>query len=643
MRREDRSFSICARLSLTALFCLAFCTAGFAGTFTVSSTADSGAGTLRQAILDANANPGPDTITFSVAAFSVITPATPLPQITDTVNIGSGARVELNGSAAGPFGIGLRISAPDCVVSGMAINQWQEAGIRIDGLANNTTLEGGLHIGVDFAGNVAKGNVNRGVLIVGTTGNVIRSAGLRNTISGNIGRGIEVTAGGAVTISGTNIGTNAAGTGDLGNTSHGIQIVNSSNSVIGDLVIGNEAATRNVISGNNGSGIFIIGDVGTPANNNVVRGNFIGVDIGGNTALGNSGSGITIADSGNTVGGAAGASTRNVIAGNSVDGISISSSLAAGNAIRGNYIGVGANATTAIPNTNNGIRFSSLAANNLVGDTDVTPGLCNMSCNLIANNGSATATSARAGVYVESTAGVGNQIVGNSIFSNGAVTGIGIDLAAPGATANDTGDADTGPNNIQNKPVITQATDAEFIAGTLSSVASTPFRIDFYRNDSGDGAASEGRLYIGYVLTTTNASGVATFTYSTPAPLTAGQFITATATRGVASFGSGPLDTSEFSDPQAVIANPSAANVQVSGRVATESGIGIRGVIVTLSGSDGVARRAMTNAFGYYAFSSVEAGQTYTVTATHRRYQFAPRVLTVNDGIDDLNFTPAPE
>lgn len=633
MIREERSHSVLSRFSLAVLLSAVLCTVSSAATYTVSIIADSGAGTLRQAILDANANVGPDTITFSVAAFSIITPATPLPQITDTVDIGSGSRVELNGSAAGPFGVGLRISAPNCVVSGMAINQWQEAGIRIDGLANNTTLQGGLHIGVDFAGTTAKGNINRGVLIVGTTGNVIRSGGLRNTISGNVGRGVEVAAGGAVLISGTNIGTNASGTADLGNTSHGIQIINSSGSTIGNV----PTDTANVISGNNGSGIFIIGDIGTPASNNVIRGNLIGVDITGNSALGNNGSGITIADAANTVGGTTGTSSRNIIAGNAVDGISISSSLATGNAVRGNYIGVGANGTTAIPNINNGIRFSSLAANNLVGDTDTTPGSCDLSCNLIANNGDVTAVGGRAGVYVDGTAGAGNAVVGNSIFSNGGATGLGIDLAAPGATANDANDPDTGPNNIQNKPVLSQATEAEFIAGSLNSTPNTQFRIAFYRNDAADGLASEGRLFIGSTSTSTNASGNTTFNFTTTVPLTNGQFITATARRTNA-----PLDTSEFSDPIAVAAAPTAANVSVSGRVTDQFGNAIRGVVIALSGAEAPTQYATTNAFGFYRFESVESGRVYTATASNKRYQFAPRIINVGDSVDDLNFTPIP-
>src|SRR5436305_357762 len=59
----------------------------FAATFAVSNTNDSGRGSLRQAILDANNSTGTDTISFNIGGGGVhtIAPVTPLPQITDPV------------------------------------------------------------------------------------------------------------------------------------------------------------------------------------------------------------------------------------------------------------------------------------------------------------------------------------------------------------------------------------------------------------------------------------------------------------------------------------------------------------------------------------------------------------------------------
>src|SRR5947209_1999009 len=76
-----------------------------AATFTVTNTNDSGAGSLRQAILDANANPGLDTIAFNIpgAGVQTISPASVLPTITDSVIIdgysqpGSSANTDPNG------------------------------------------------------------------------------------------------------------------------------------------------------------------------------------------------------------------------------------------------------------------------------------------------------------------------------------------------------------------------------------------------------------------------------------------------------------------------------------------------------------------------------------------------------------------
>ena len=79
-----------------------------AATFTVTNTDDSGAGSLRQAILDANANPGLDTIAFDIGGVGhqTIQPLSALPTITDPVIIDGGTQdgfagtpiIEIDGS-----------------------------------------------------------------------------------------------------------------------------------------------------------------------------------------------------------------------------------------------------------------------------------------------------------------------------------------------------------------------------------------------------------------------------------------------------------------------------------------------------------------------------------------------------------------
>lgn len=87
------------------------------------------------------------------------------------------------------------------------------------------------------------------------------------------------------------------------------------------------------------------------------------------------------------------------------------------------------------------------------------------------------------------------------------------------------------------------------------------------------------------------------------------------------------------------ILGPTAAGVSVSGRVMAPNGAGLRGATVTLIDNAGVRRTATTSTFGYYQFDDVEAGDTYIVGVTSRRYRFAPRTVQVLDTLTDVDFT----
>ena len=148
------------------------------------------------------------------------------------------------------------------------------------------------------------------------------------------------------------------------------------------------------------------------------------------------------------------------------------------------------------------------------------------------------------GVRVDSNAGRDNRIVQNSIFEN---DDLGIDLLNEGVTANDSDDPDTGPNNLQNYPVLTGAFvagDAISFTGSLNSNPSTTFRLEFFSSPECDGSGyGEGEDYIGFVNATTGSGGNVSFTVSeTGVTVDAGSAITATATRRT-----GNLDGSEFS------------------------------------------------------------------------------------------------
>src|SRR5215467_11686281 len=130
-----------------------------ANTYTVTSTADAGAGTLRQAILDANANPGADTIAFNITGSGVhtIAPTSPLDAITDAVTIdgytqpGSSAntnpvgqglntviQIEIDGTST--MYNGLLVRAQNVTIRGLAINRFPVYQIETDDMTNTSHL-----------------------------------------------------------------------------------------------------------------------------------------------------------------------------------------------------------------------------------------------------------------------------------------------------------------------------------------------------------------------------------------------------------------------------------------------------------------------------------------------------------------------
>jgi len=398
-----------------------------AATFTVTNTNDSGAGSLRQAILDANAAPGADTVRFAVpgGGIKTISPTSELPTITEaltvdgysqpgsspnTKDVGSSDAVllvELSGASAPSDSIGLRIDASGCVVRGLVINRWDSRGVDVRG-----------------SGNAVFGNF---------------------------------------------VGTDPSGTLDRGNLSFGGVLANGDSNTVG----GTSPAARNVISGNDGEGININSCAG-----HKVQGNLIGTKKDGVGALGNAGVGVFVHDAQRNLIGGSGVTTRfaaNTIAFNGADGVEIKS-------------------------------------------------------------------------FVSNVGESGNRVLFNSIFSNG---GLGIDLVggtenAAGATANDAGDADQGPNDLQNRPVVTSAKTvggSTTIQAKLNSTPRDPFVVEFYSSPSGN----EGKKFVASKAVSTDPSGNVAFSVVPSQAVAAGQRITATATNAV------DANTSEFSAPRTVV------------------------------------------------------------------------------------------
>lgn len=85
------------------------------------------------------------------------------------------------------------------------------------------------------------------------------------------------------------------------------------------------------------------------------------------------------------------------------------------------------------------------------------------------------------------------------------------------------------------------------------------------------------------------------------------------------------------------VPTPGSVNVQIGGMVTSPTGIALRNLVVNLIDSQGVKRTATTSSFGTYMFENVEPGSGYTLTASSKRYRFAPQILNVNGSVTNIN------
>jgi hypothetical protein len=527
-----------------------------AATFLVTTTADTGAGSLRAAITSANGNAGLDLISFNIPGSGVqtITLLTSLPQITGPVIIDGTTQpgfagtpvIEINGGST-PLGTnGLYLLGGNSVVRGLVINRFRQFPLGGNGIGIVLDVKGGNviegnYIGVNAAGTAALPNAY-GVGIFGASaGNLIGgiTPALRNVISGNLSSGITMPLGGpgGNTIKGNYIGTDATGSTALGNGGNGI-FINTPDNIIGGLVSG----AGNIIADNALPGIFI----GASAPRNIVQGNYVGTDVTSSYNFGNRSNGINVRSSDNIIGDISEAG-RNIIAGSGSAGIYFFDVAATRNKVINNLIGTDVTGSLAFPN-NKGMVFDNASRNTVGGETpaegNIIAGNLNHGVDILnagassnkllnnfigtnwysqsdlgnSSNGIRVASSqdtikfntiaynSAVGVFVSS--GTQVMIRENSIFSNG---GMAIDLAPAGLTINDSLDNDTGPNNLQNFPILDSARgvgDDVIVFTRLDSKPNAQFQIDFYANADYDASHfGEGERWLHREIAFTDVSG----------------------------------------------------------------------------------------------------------------------------------------
>ena len=349
------------------------------------------------------------------------------------------------------------------------------------------TLIAGNYIGVDRTGLANAGSRYRGIYVIdcpsrnviGLDDNIstMTLEAARNVSSGNGNDGIRVSSGSNQVIAGNYLGTDYLGTSAVPNGGYGVHYLGTvnSNQLGTDGDNSRDAEERNVISGN-GSGMRFIGSA--TGSNNWIAGNYFGVTAAGNVALPNQNHGVVLAGNvsntivGTNADGVNDLLERNIISGNGDDGIRIDGD--DGARVAGNYIGVGADGVTSIPNQDRGIIIATTTSGCIIGYSPsyaiATPSVVG---NVIRGNDDA-------GVVL-SGSGTNNRISRNNF---GFHQNLAIDIDYDGVTVNDDGDGDSGPNNWLNYPVISYAK----VSGSTLRVkgfAPAGANIEFYIADAG--------------------------------------------------------------------------------------------------------------------------------------------------------------
>jgi len=520
--------------------------------------------TLAAAVDEANAAADANRIVFAMPNAVVVGPAGVLdltaPVTIDGTTQPGADRVALMGN------IVLRVSAAGCTLRGLRIIGDTHTGTPALTLHGDGTVLEGSYVGTD------------GGYAFGPSGILIASAGNRiggpdhdpgvcnrqcNVISGNDrwGYGIRMTGVAASDnrIQGNFIGPAPGGNGTpsgdyeyRGTQPVGIDVrAGASDNLIGGL----EPGAGNVIAGNTDAGIVIEGGSG-----NRVEGNRIGTGATGGAFADNQQIGIRIRDSQDD------AVIDNLVAGHGFAAVLVEGTGSSGNAIRDNRIGSAADGTTPLPNlrgiqvedgaattaiTGNVLAFNTIGV--LVADSPGTTITANdihdssvgiqldvgTTASLVAEN-DVHANGAGVAVLGDAVDGaVRNRLSANAIYDNDAAggSGLAIDLGPNGPTANDVGDADAGPNDLQNFPTLAWAVvDASGDLAVRGALATTlgvrAYTIELFASPHCDASGhGEAARFLGTAMIATDLAGTAPIdTTFAAAGVTAGESVSATAT-----------------------------------------------------------------------------------------------------------------
>jgi Leucine-rich repeat (LRR) protein/Ca2+-binding EF-hand superfamily protein len=488
-----------------------------------------GLGSLRQVITEANTDADTDYIDFSI---DNTTPTTRTISPTSSLTINQ--RVVLDGyTALGATTNSANLTAP-----------------------NNAVLR----IELDFSGLPAS---SHGIVLDGTSnGSLVRGLSIYGvpTLGGSL-RGINVQGtGGGNRIEGCYVGLRADGTPAANKNMNGIGLDG-----IGGNIVGWNGTLRteafNIISNSNFNGIPI------GSNNNIIQGNFIGLQRDG-TAAGNSERGFLVNQAGNQI-------LNNVISGNGTVGVDIRDN-ASNTQVRGNRIGTNLAGTAGIPNGSFGVQAFNNSNNNIIGGIGLGQG------NTIAFNGDF-------GVNIDDNSSA-NTIVRNNIFEN---NNGGIALCA-------------GCNGNKPVPVIASAA-----TNTISGTCQNGDIVEIFNDTPDFSSTNQGRVYLGTATTVgTN--------WTFPGTFTIGDRITATATSGAM-----PFNTSPFSLASIVVQAPPVITsfTPTNGIVGTSITINGSGFNPDVTGNTvyfGAVSATITNATATQLTVNAPAGATSVTPITVR-------------------------